>query len=62
MKDGEGGMRNGEGGMRNGEGGMTVASPTLRLFLRSIPHIPLRYMWGFQQFTLLRSVFNVSSI
>ena len=35
---------------------MTVASPTLRLFRRSIPHIPLRYMRGFQQFTLLRSV------
>ena len=43
--------------MGKGEGGMTVASPTLRLYLRSIPHIPLRYMWGFQQFTLLRSVF-----
>ena len=35
---------------------MTVASPKLRLFRRSMPHIPLRYMWGFQQFTLLRSV------
>ena len=35
---------------------MTVASSKLRLFRRSMPHIPLRYMWGFQQFTLLRSV------
>ena len=26
------------------------------LFHRSMPHIPLRYMWFFQQFTLLRSV------
>ena len=35
---------------------MTVASPKLRLYCRIIPHIPLRYMWGYQQFTLLRSV------
>ena len=35
---------------------MGGASPKLRLFRHSMPHIPLRYMWGFQQFTLLRSV------
>ena len=39
-------MRNEKWEMKNGR----------RLFRRSMPHIPLRYMWGFQQFTLLRSV------
>ena len=43
--------------MGNEKWGMTVASSKLRLFRRFMPHIPLRYMWGFQQFTLLRSVF-----
>ena len=41
---------------------MTVASTTLRLHRRTRPHIPLRYMWGFQQFTLLRSVATDSGI
>ena len=39
-------MKNEKWEMRNGR----------YLFHRSMPHIPLRYMWGFQQFTLLRSV------
>ena len=30
---------------------MAVASSKLRLFHHSMPHISLRYMWGFQQFT-----------
>ena len=49
-------MKNEKWEMGNGEWGITVASPKLRLFRRFMPHIPLRYMWGFQQFTLLRSV------
>ena len=56
MGDGRWEMGDGRWEMGDGRWEMTVASPTLRLYLRSIPHIPLRYMWGFQQFTLLRSV------